>query len=175
LKTLLLTIVILGSISFTQSAKASDHSIVQNLETCFSPEGHCDKKLIEVMSSAKKTLDVAIYEIEHGGIGSAITAAKNRGVTVRVVADKRESLKKKSQVPVLLKAKVPLKIANVKGIMHNKFCIVDGVILETGSFNYKKNASEANAENQIYITDPGTVKKYQDVFNQLWTDGLVSN
>jgi phosphatidylserine/phosphatidylglycerophosphate/cardiolipin synthase-like enzyme len=31
--------------------------------------------------------------------------------------------------------------------MHNKFMIIDGKILQTGSFNYSQAAEDSNAEN----------------------------
>lgn len=154
---------------FSKMALGAD---IQNLETCYSPEGRCDQKLIGMINSSKKTLEVAIYSIDHSGIAASIIAAKDRGVVVRMVVDKGQSKKKKSQVGDLLKAKVPLKYGNVKGIMHNKFSIVDGIIMETGSFNYKNNSTNDNAENQIYITDTNVLKSYQTNFDKLWSNGL---
>lgn len=145
---------------------------VKNLETCYSPEGKCEQKLISVLNSSQKTLDIAIYSIDHTGIASAIISAKSRGVTIRMIVDKGQSKKKHSQVQALLKSKIPLKYGNVKGIMHNKYTIVDGAILETGSFNYKNNSSNDNAENQIYITDKSVIKSYTENFDKLWANGL---
>lgn len=141
-------------------------------DICFSPAGHCDQKLIGLINSSKKTLDVAIYSIDHAGIASAIIEAKNRGVAVRMIVDRGQSKKTQSQVSTLVKSKVPLKIGNVKGIMHNKYSILDGQMLETGSFNYKNNSSNDNAENQIYISDLSVIKIYQENFDKLWTNGL---
>jgi phosphatidylserine/phosphatidylglycerophosphate/cardiolipin synthase-like enzyme len=37
---------------------------------------------------------------------------------------------------------VPVRVDYRYAIMHDKFIIVDGAILETGSFNFTKNPSE---------------------------------
>jgi phosphatidylserine/phosphatidylglycerophosphate/cardiolipin synthase-like enzyme len=168
-KTFLLTVLLLCTNVF---AEETQPLVVKNLETCFSPNESCDQKLIGVINSAKKTLDVAIFSITHPEIAAAITAAKNRGVDVRMVVDKGQSESTRSQTDELVQAKVPLKIGNSSRIMHDKFCIVDRMILETGSFNYTMSATVYNTENQIYITDKNVIKRYQDNFEKLWSDGL---
>ena len=89
-----------------------------------------------------------------------------------MVVDKGQSESTRSQTDELVQAKVPLKIGNSSRIMHDKFCIVDRMILETGSFNYTMSATVYNTENQIYITDKNVIKRYQDNFEKLWSDGL---
>lgn len=52
--------------------------------------------------------------------------------------------------------------------MHNKFCIFDGSILITGSYNWTYSAENRNAEN-IIITDEGNVcEDYTKYFTDLW-------
>jgi phosphatidylserine/phosphatidylglycerophosphate/cardiolipin synthase-like enzyme len=52
--------------------------------------------------------------------------------------------------------------------MHNKFIIRDGLMLETGSFNFTNHATLANNENQIYLDKPEVVARYVERFNQIW-------
>jgi phosphatidylserine/phosphatidylglycerophosphate/cardiolipin synthase-like enzyme len=47
--------------------------------------------------------------------------------------------------------------------MHLKVLIADDEVT-TGSYNFSANA-ERNAENQIHLTDPGTVITYTDYIN----------
>jgi len=169
MKTFLLTVLLLCTNAFAEEASPL---VVKNLETCFSPNEGCDQKLIAVINSAKKTLDVAIFSITHPEIAEAIAAAKKRGVNVRMVVDKGQSESGRSQTDELAVAKVSIKIGNSSKIMHDKFCIVDSLILETGSFNYTMSATIYNTENQIYITDKNVIKRYQDNFEKLWSDGL---
>jgi len=142
-------------------------------DTCFSPAGGCDQKLIRFITNAKSSLDIAIYSITHTGISQAIIDAKNRGITVRMVVDKSESKGNSSQVANLVSAGIPLKIGNFSGIMHNKFTIVDGAFLETGSYNYTNNATANNGENQLYLNDVGVISRFQADFEQIFQNGLA--
>lgn len=168
-KIFLLSVLLLCSNAFAENSRPL---VVKNLETCFSPNEGCDQKLIGVINSAKKTLDIAIFSITHPEIAAAIASAKKRGVNVRMVVDKGQAESGRSQTDELLAANVSIKIGNSSKIMHDKFCIVDSVILETGSFNYTMSATLHNTENQIYITDKNVIKRYQDNFEKLWNDGL---
>jgi len=56
-----------------------------------------------------------------------------------------------------------------KGIMHNKFVIVDGKALETGSYNFTNGAAVKNNENRVYLADATLVAKYVTRFEQIWS------
>lgn len=154
-------------------AEVSRPTVVSNLETCFSPNENCDQKLINVINSAKKTLDIAIFSITHPDIAASIVAVKKKGVDVRMVVDKGQSTGSRSQTDELMTAQVSIRIGNSAKIMHDKYCIVDGLVLETGSFNYTMSATIYNTENQIYITDKNVIKRYQDNFEKLWNEALT--
>ena len=143
-------------------------------DTCFSPAGGCDKKLIQFIDNAKSSLDIAIYSITHSGIAQAIISAKNRGLAVRMVVDRSQSKGKSSLVSNLQSAGIPLKIGNFAGIMHNKFTIVDGEFMETGSYNYTGNATNNNGENQLYLNDSGVIQRYMANFEEIYQNGLAN-
>lgn len=146
---------------------------VKPLDTCFAPYEACDQKIIEFISGAQKTLDIAIYAITHPKIAEAIQQQFKRGIRVRMVVDRIQAAGNSSLVDELVAAGIPLKIGDTgRAIMHNKFTIVDGVALETGSYNYTKNASFENSENQIYIHELNIIKRYQTDFDSLWKKGL---
>ena len=49
--------------------------------------------------------------------------------------------------------------------------IIDGKILQTGSFNYSQAAEDSNAENVLIISDNiGVVKKYVQKWLELWNE-----
>ena len=53
------------------------------------------------------------------------------------------------------------------GVMHHKFGIFDGEMLETGSFNYSMNATFHNFENAFFSTDPqdiGDENEFQKLY-----------
>ena len=139
-------------------------------EVCFSPDKGCDVKLWKFFQSATKSLDIAVYDITHPKLVHEILVASKK-IAVRVVVDQRQSKGTHSLVSTLIKGKVPVKFGYQRGIMHHKFTLVDGKRLETGSYNYSDNATFRNQENQIYLSEPTIVKKFQDQFEQMWKEG----
>lgn len=141
------------------------------IDSCFSPDEPCDKRIIQFINSAKRTLEIAVFSFTHAGIAKAIVKAQERGVKVRMVVDRDQSRGKTSQVDFVMKSGIPLKFGNQEGSMHHKFTIVDRNWLQTGSYNYSYAATSYNAENQIYLKDPELVLKYREGFENLWAQG----
>lgn len=162
-----------ATLFFSPTAKAVNPA-AGLIDTCFSPMEACDQKLIAFINTSTKTLDVAIYSITHPGITAAIIAAQTRGVKVRMVVDRQQSLGNSSLTGQLTAAHINLRIGNLQGIMHDKYTLVDMRSVEAGSFNYSNNATVNNAENQIYLNDPTTVAKYENNFQILWTNSLAN-
>lgn len=54
-----------------------------------------------------------------------------------------------------------------KGLMHNKFCVVDNQIVITGSYNWSTNAETRNDENITVQNDPMSATKYSVEFRRL--------
>lgn len=59
-------------------------------------------------------------------------------------------------------------------IMHNKFMVVDGDTVQTGSFNYTASANSRNAENALLVQNaPVLAGTYQAEFNRLWRESIA--
>ena len=136
-----------------------------DLEACFSPEQNCDIKFWKFIQSAKKSLDVAIYDITHVKIAHELLVASKR-IPVRVLIDLRQAKGAHTLVPLLIKGGIPVRIGNQRGIMHNKFTVLDGQWVETGSFNYTNNASDKNNENQLYLNNPKVEKRFAEIWER---------
>jgi len=54
------------------------------------------------------------------------------------------------------------------GIMHNKFAVFDGTLIETGSFNWTRSADEKHFENAIFRTDPSLAALYASYWEWMW-------
>ncbi|EJK5562221.1 phospholipase D family protein, partial [Salmonella enterica] len=93
---------------------------------------------------------------------AALVSAKNRGVSVRVVADEKANNNKYTAVTYLANQGVPVRLDSQYAIMHNKFMVVDGNTVQTGSFNYTASAVSRNAENVLLIqAAPALAKNYR--------------
>ena len=52
--------------------------------------------------------------------------------------------------------------------MHNKFCVIDDLIVYTGSYNHTDSATTKHDENYIIIKDIGIAHIYETQFQKLW-------
>ena len=121
--------------------------------------------------SAAKSLDIAVYDINLESIRIEIIA-QSKKIPVRVLVDHKQSrADKTSSVSELIKNGVLVKYGRQKGAMHNKFVLVDGARLETGSFNFTIGADQGNSENQVYLSNPALVEKFKARFEKLWSSG----
>lgn len=132
----------------------------------FTPGTDCENAIIERIKQSNK-MDVAIYSITSPAITNAIIAAHNNGATIRIVTDKTQTKGKKSSVPLLRSAGIPVRTNKKTKIEHNKFIVFDDVYVESGSFNYTNNASSYNSENCIFFEQPEGME-YSKRFEYLW-------
>ncbi len=139
-------------------------------EVCFSPGSRCDLKLIRFIESAKTSIDMAIFDINLDQLVHVLIQ-KSHQIPVRVLVDSRQSKEKSSLVQTLVKGGIEVRLGTQRGLMHDKFSIVDGKRIETGSFNYTNHATRANQENQIYLGDQEIVDQYRSRFNESWAEG----
>jgi phosphatidylserine/phosphatidylglycerophosphate/cardiolipin synthase-like enzyme len=131
----------------------------------FSPKGGCTEAVVSEIEGAKASLDIQAYSFTSAPIASAVKAAFERGVKVRVVLDKSQRTEQYSSATYLYNGKVPVWIDAKHAIAHNKVMIIDGKTVITGSFNFTKQAEVENAENVLIIhNQPGLVTAYTDNF-----------
>jgi hypothetical protein len=136
----------------------------------FSPAGGVRARLVSEISKAKSTIDVAIYSFTSYEIRDALIAAKNRGVAIRIVADSEQATVSSSQISALEQAGFSLKRVTglSSGIMHNKYMVIDGTVLVTGSYNWSVSAESYNFENAVIIRGSTVVQDFVTDFGKLW-------
>lgn len=142
-------------------------AVPQDLEVCFSPDEPCDIKLIKFVQSAQKSIDVAVFDINLDQLAHELLVASKK-IPVRIVVDSRQAKGEHSLVPLMIKAGAQVRYGRQRGLMHNKFIIIDGKMIETGSFNYTNHARKANNENQVYLANVTIVNRFKDRFEEIW-------
>lgn len=147
---------------------------IQDVEVGFSPGLTAEQVILLAIKEATKSIDIAAYSFTSKPIALAIINAQDRGISVRVIADKKSnSSNKHTAITYLINHHIHVKLNNKYTIMHNKFMIVDKFSVETGSFNYTKSAVFNNAENVIYLRNrPDIAEKYTLEFNRLWSEAV---
>lgn len=141
-----------------------------DIKVYFSPDGGCQDAVISEISKAKRSIDVAMYNLTSREIAKELVSAKDRGVKVRVFMDQKAAGDNKyAKDKYLSQNGIEVKHYEArKGIMHNKFAVIDNAALITGSFNWTPTANWYNEENLLIITDADVVKQYFRRFEHMW-------
>ena len=138
---------------------------IGNDTVCFVPgPDDCALVAVEEIAKAQKTLDVEQFQLTEPRITQAILDAKNRGVAVRLLLDKKAPAERNGQTAVLTAAGIPAWVDYRPNIAHNKVIIVDDEAVLGGSFNLTTNADRHNAENLVILRDAGWTGAYRTNF-----------
>lgn len=129
----------------------------------------------QYIDRATVSLDVAAYELNNKTIAEAISQAKDRGVQIRIVTE--HSNRQKTLLQNLEQQGIPVEDDGEenRGLMHDKFLIIDGEVLGMGSMNLTRNCTQRNNNNFIFWDsqkDPAIaqlIDNYQIEFEQLWS------
>lgn len=135
-------------------------------------QGSPEEELIDVINSAKEELNIAIYNLDNENIVEAISAAAERGVSIKMIADGENTENKDSKkiFDELEALNIPVKI-NTDEKMHIKLTISDNETVVTGSFNYTKDSAEDNQEILLTVSDSKLTSAMNDTFNEMWDSG----
>lgn len=156
--------VTLLNLSFFQCAEAKT-------SVYFSPLGGCETQVVQLLDSSRKTADIAVYSLNNPPIVQAIHNANKRGVSVRVLTDRTQAFGhgNREATESLAALTAAFRVHSKNRIMHNKFVIVDGRSVLTGSFNWTRSAEQANEENCLITDDKTVVDGFQARFSgHLW-------
>ncbi|RZF23532.1 phospholipase D family protein [Paraburkholderia sp. UYCP14C] len=135
----------------------------QAVEVGFSPEGDAEALVLKVIGSAHTSIRLAGYSFTSPKVVGALLEAKRRSVDVAVVVDDKGNRSKTSQqaLNLLVNAGIPTRTIERYAINHDKFVVVDGRHLETGSFNYSAAAATRNSENVLVLwNNPALAGRY---------------
>lgn len=137
-----------------------------------------DKIFFKLINEARSSVDLAIFDIEDHSAAEALIAAKNRGVRVRIVTDSdniREPGNPRAHRGILTamrKAGIPIKHDQRNAFMHNKFAIIDGQTVITGSLNLTPYSLYRDNNNSLRIHSKQLAANYQAEFDRLFSKEL---
>jgi phosphatidylserine/phosphatidylglycerophosphate/cardiolipin synthase-like enzyme len=132
----------------------------------FAPYDEPDAQVLCLLSSAKKEVVVAHYNIRREIVINKLIELKQRGVDVRVAVDQKNADNEWNVGDDMLEAAgIPLVRTKPPGngaLMHLKVTVIDGELAMTGSFNWNETAALANDENMVVFKDPAVVSRYRN-------------
>lgn len=148
--------------------------------------GGIDVPLVNAIAAVRHTLDIAALEMNSESIYQAVLDAHQRGVRVRIVTDDEHGLddERDDVLRRLRDADIPIVADNRTALMHNKFMIMDGAAVWTGSWNYTVNGAYRNNNNVLVMESAMAAAAYQAEFDEMFTrrefgprstdDGIIS-
>jgi phosphatidylserine/phosphatidylglycerophosphate/cardiolipin synthase-like enzyme len=140
--------------------------------------------LVTLINGARRSLDASIYSLSGTPgevIAGAMIAAKNRGVSVRVVCEEDNRYDAGNAFITLVAGGIAVltdafdPVLNGAGLMHNKFFVVDGrggapesSWVWTGSWNPTNSGTHEDYQNAIVIQDAALAGAYTREFDEMW-------
>lgn len=128
--------------------------------------GGVDGPLVEAINAARQTVDVAVYSLSLNGVRTALIAAHQRGVAVRVVMESENM--DRSDPQKLIDAGVPVVGDRREGLMHNKFVVIDRSEVWTGSMNFTDSGAYADNNNLVRIRSTQLAENYTTEFEEMF-------
>ena len=143
----------------------------------FSPNGNCEKAIIKEIKEAKRYIHIAMYNFTNGRIARALVKASKVGVDIKLIVDEKNALGihsksrflENKEIMVAYKKGLYNNRGNITGLMHNKFAVIDGKIVISGSYNWTTSAEKWNYENLLIISSNRVAGSFEKEFMELWT------
>ncbi len=128
------------------------------------------QRLLQAIEGARRTIDLAIYNLTATELAEALQAAQARGVHVRIIMDRENLDNGSSAIRRLQRSGIQIRALGVPelSLMHNKFAVFDGRLAATGCYNWTQSAEHTNYENLVVLDDPEVVGHFQREFQRLW-------
>lgn len=127
----------------------------------------CIKNLLNLISSAEKSIRIALFTFTHPDILAALKKAQDRGIDVKVALDYSTSLGASAKTVEFLQNKnIPLYIGTKGKLLHHKWCIIDEKTLILGSANWTKSAFTINEDCLLVVYD--LTKKQKQQIRRIW-------
>ncbi|MDQ7915842.1 phospholipase D family protein [Pseudomonas sp. 102515] len=150
----------------------------RRIEVGFSPEGSALALVLRSISAATNSIRLSAYMLTSPDVAKALIEAKQRGVDVAIVADHDGNLEGgaaragQHALTLLARAGIPTRTVKVYPIHHDKFMVLDGKAVETGSFNYTAAAAKSNSENALVVwNDADLAEQYLRHWQSRWDKG----
>lgn len=130
--------------------------------------GGLDEMIAADLLNARIQVDVVAYELDAEPIVNALIELRQRGLTVRVVTDTDNA--NRSSIHRLRRHSISVVEDKRNGFMHNKFIVIDGRVVYTGSMNYTSNDVYCNNNNLVRIESPQLAANYTAEMDEKYID-----
>ena len=130
---------------------------------------YSDDLLVQMIDGANARIDFSVMGFTRPSIIEALERAFHRGVALRFVGNGRHITYGGGGYAAMDALGVPMVVGNMYHIMHNKFFIVDGRYVVTGTGNITSTGFERNDNNWVLIDSPQVAQDFTNEFEQLFS------
>jgi phosphatidylserine/phosphatidylglycerophosphate/cardiolipin synthase-like enzyme len=128
--------------------------------------GRLDQDLVAAIDAARESVDVAAFILDLEPVADALIRADRQGLRVRLVTD--SDYEEARGTTMLQEAGVPVVTDNQSSLMHNKFVIIDGQTVWTGSWNLTQNGTYRNNNNVVVVRSTKLAENYTLEFEEMF-------
>jgi phosphatidylserine/phosphatidylglycerophosphate/cardiolipin synthase-like enzyme len=128
--------------------------------------GGPDEALAAAIDQAQVSVDMAMYNLSLPSIRDALLAAYRRGVDVRLVVD--DATYKDDAAIQLRQAGIEVISDQRQELMHNKFTVLDGQEVWTGSLNLSTGGTYSDYNNLVRICSTRLAEDYTAEFEEMF-------
>jgi len=128
-----------------------------------------DAAFLDFLRSARRSIHGAFYDLQWAEAAHVLAEKRGEGVDVALVCD--SDYKDREAVKICLRAGIKVVFDGRNGLMHDKFCVVDGERVWTGSTNCTENCMFRNNNNSLRIVSDKLAADYTAEFNEMFTLG----
>lgn len=129
--------------------------------------------LILAIKNSKQFFYGAFYDISSMKIAEELVAAHKRGIEVKLVTD-NDNFSGRA-ITKIMENQIPVVTDTNTGLMHNKFAVIDGSTVFTGSYNMTENCTWKNNNNALLIHSSELAEIYLSEFTEMFDSGIFGN
>ncbi|HEX6383351.1 MAG TPA: phospholipase D-like domain-containing protein [Anaerolineae bacterium] len=132
--------------------------------------GGLDETIAEDLRAAELQVDVAAYDLDARPIVGALIDLAERGIRVRVVTDSDNAAL--PGINRLRQSGITVVEDERSALMHNKFIVIDGRFVWTGSMNLTSNGAYCNNNNFVRFDSPELAANYLAEMDEMYVEAL---
>ena len=130
-------------------------------------------RIIELIRNAESSVKIASFSFTHEELADELLKADIKGINVSVLMERRQRNVQNSQYARLKDFGLNIRVDSNKNNMHNKFIVIDGKIVITGSPNFSFSGFNRNDENMLIIFNEELALGFAREFDKLFLEGEV--
>jgi phosphatidylserine/phosphatidylglycerophosphate/cardiolipin synthase-like enzyme len=132
--------------------------------------GGPDEALVTAIDQASLSIDMAMLNLNLKSVTDALLRAQQRGVALHLVTD--SNALDGAAFRQLAEAGIPILGDRREGLMHNKFIILDGQEVWSGSLNLTETGTYDDHNNIVRMRSWRIAQNYLTEFNEMFVDDL---